>query len=36
MRRDAKLSEAGWKVLRFSGDDVELGPRDVLDRLRAA
>lgn len=36
IRRDAKLTEAGWKVLRFSGDDIELGPRDVLDRLRAA
>ena len=24
IRRDAKLTEAGWKVLRFSGDDIEL------------
>lgn len=35
-RRDAMLSGAGRLVLRFTGDEVEQRPRQVLDRLRAA
>jgi very-short-patch-repair endonuclease len=35
-RRDAKLRAAGWKVLRFSGEDVERRPETVLGRLREA
>lgn len=35
-RRDRKFREAGWKVLRFSGDDIERRPAEVIARLRAA
>jgi very-short-patch-repair endonuclease/predicted transcriptional regulator of viral defense system len=35
-RRDEVLRKAGWRVLRFSGDDIELRPREVIARLRAA
>jgi predicted transcriptional regulator of viral defense system len=32
-RRDRMLSEAGWKVLRFSGDDIAQRPQEVIARL---
>jgi hypothetical protein len=35
-RRDKALREAGWKVLRFSGDEIERRPAEVIARLRAA
>jgi hypothetical protein len=34
--RDKVLHEAGWQVLRFSGQDIERRPHDVLARLRDA
>jgi very-short-patch-repair endonuclease len=35
-RRDEALREAGWKVMRFSGHEIERRPHEVLARLRAA
>ena len=34
--RDAMFRQAGWRVVRFTGEDIERMPRDVLARLRAA
>jgi predicted transcriptional regulator of viral defense system len=36
VRRDTALEAAGWKVLRFSGREIERRPQDVLARLRSA
>jgi putative AbiEi antitoxin of type IV toxin-antitoxin system/uncharacterized protein DUF559/transcriptional regulator with AbiEi antitoxin domain of type IV toxin-antitoxin system len=35
-RRDAALVAAGWRVMRFTYDDVEYNGATVIDRLRAA
>jgi hypothetical protein len=34
--RDRKLEAAGYRILRFTADDIEQRPAQVLDRLRAA